>query len=387
MNRKLNNKVALLLVVLALTFTFFFGIISYALDSISGNSEIESVSNAIISDSFIYVEDFLIDDIEEVVSSSTGITMEVTPSPDGGGVTYLGTGSTVSLYEDENLTNTYTLVVYGDINGDSVSDVLDAFEMVLVCNGFKTLSGPYFLAGDLNSDGIIDSNDYQIIINIILGNEVEIPEPTTKPEITEPSTQPDVSEPNSYTVTFVDYDGTTVISTSSVEAGGNASLPAAPTKSGVTFLGWSGNYLNVTQNEIVKAVYSDEKNVICVESVKGSVGDTITLLVDIDGVVKTCGFDFTIMYDPALELVSSDADLDLDVVSNANKLENGIILNFSAASDKTKQRDIIELTFKINDTEKAELPISLSVTSIKEVSGNYIVDAPYSVVNGVVTVQ
>ena len=92
------------------------------------------------------------------------------------------------------------------------------------------------------------------------------------------------------------------------------------------------------------------------------------------------------MYDSALEFVSADADLDLDIVSNTSGIENGVKLNFSSANDKTKQRDIIELTFKIKDTSKEALPIKVSVTSIKEVSGSTIIDTDYKIVDGVVTV-
>ena len=93
------------------------------------------------------------------------------------------------------------------------------------------------------------------------------------------------------------------------------------------------------------------------------------------------------MYDPGLELVSYDDDLDLSVVVNTDEYENGILLNFSDSKDKTKQRDVIELTFKINSTTKQALPITLSVNSIKEVSGSLIIDTDYSTVTGIILVK
>ncbi|MBQ9320967.1 MAG: InlB B-repeat-containing protein, partial [Eubacterium sp.] len=116
-----------------------------------------------------------------------------------------------------------------------------------------------------------------------------------------------------FTVTFVNYDDS-VIATETVASGKSAKLPANPEKSGADFLGWSGNYANVTQDETIRAVYSDEKNVFVIDSASGSVGDTVTVLVSIDGKVKTCGFDINLFYDPALQLVSYDDDLDLDIV-------------------------------------------------------------------------
>lgn len=190
-----------------------------------------------------------------------------------------------------------------------------------------------------------------------------------------------------YTVTFVDYDGTT-LATKSVSSGATAELPANPSKNGATFLGWSGNYANVTQNETVTAVYSDTKNVFVVESTSGSVGDTINVLISVDGSVKTCGFDFTLFYDSSLELVSYDDDLDVSIIVNDSLYTNGIKLNFSDAKDKTKQRDIIELTFKIKETTQTALPIWIDMKEVFEVmDSGTIENASYTIVNGVVKVQ
>ena len=191
-----------------------------------------------------------------------------------------------------------------------------------------------------------------------------------------------------YTVTFYDYDGTTVLGTSSVAEGKAATPPTNPTKSGATFLGWNGNYANVTKNENVVAVYDDSKNIFTVESATGSVGDTVTLLVSVDGTVKTCGFDITIYYDNAiLELVSYDSDLDLDVVVNTEYLDNGVLLNFSAATEKTKSREIIALTFRIKDTTADATSVYVEMTSVKEMDGSTIIDSTCEFVDGVVTIQ
>ena len=111
-------------------------------------------------------------------------------------------------------------------------------------------------------------------------------------------------------------------------------------------------------------------------------------LVSIDGTVKTCGFDITIYYDNAiLELVSYDSDLDLDVVVNTEYLDNGILLNFSAATEKTKSREIIELTFRIKDTTADATSVSVEMTSVKEMDGSTIIDSTCEFVEGVVTIQ
>ena len=190
----------------------------------------------------------------------------------------------------------------------------------------------------------------------------------------------------SYTVTFVDYNGA-VLAEQTVAEGMDAAPPAAPAKSGADFLGWTGNYANVTQDETVRAVYSDEKNVILVHSASGTAGGTVTVLVEVTGVVKTCGFDFDLFFDPALELKSYDNDLHLDVVFNADAYDHGVSLNFSATTDKVKPREIVELTFQIDEAASGALPITVQMTSIKELSGSRIVDTDYVLVGGVITVE
>lgn len=187
-----------------------------------------------------------------------------------------------------------------------------------------------------------------------------------------------------FAVTFYDYDETTVLSSQEVSYGETATLPENPTKQGVSFLGWSGKYDNVTQNESVRAVYSDEKNVFIVSPSDISASNTVNVLVRVNGVVKTSGFDFNLYYDSNLELVSYDDDLDLDIVVTPKPAENRIRLNFSSSTDRERQRDIIQLTFKIKDVRIKNLPVSISMNSIKELYNNNPVNTNYVLVNGLV---
>ena len=59
-----------------------------------------------------------------------------------------------------------------------------------------------------------------------------------------------------YTVTFVDDDGRTVLKTETVYEGGKATPPDDPSKTGHTFAGWSGSYKNVRANTTVTATYT-----------------------------------------------------------------------------------------------------------------------------------
>ena len=64
-----------------------------------------------------------------------------------------------------------------------------------------------------------------------------------------------VVTPTEYTVTFKDWDGT-VLKTQTVEAGGAATAPADPTRTGYTFTGWDVAFNNVQSNLVVTAQYT-----------------------------------------------------------------------------------------------------------------------------------
>lgn len=208
-------------------------------------------------------------------------------------------------------------------------------------------------------------------------------ESTTSSEETTPN-ETEYSESKVYNVVFYDSDGKTVLKTQTVENGKAAFPPEAPQKTGVEFIGWSGNYCNVTDNESVKAVYNDEKNVFVAKPSAISSSNTVDVLLSLDGAVKTCGFDLNVMYDSNLELTNYDDDLDLELVTNANAYKNGIRLNFSAVNDKVKQRDIIKLTFRIKDASKKSLPVTITMNSIKEIYNNNPINSTYTIVNAVV---
>ncbi len=172
-----------------------------------------------------------------------------------------------------------------------------------------------------------------------------------------------------YTVSFFDSDGT-VLKTAQVPEGGFVEPPTAPEKTGVSFLGWSGQYTGVTNDSDVSAVYSDAKNVFAISTAKGNIGETVTVLLSLEGSVKTCGFDLNIKFDEALQLVSYDDDLDMDIIANTNAYSNGIKLNYIGTRDTTRPRDIISLTFRIRETSKLAFPIWLEMNSIYELLNN-----------------
>ncbi len=64
---------------------------------------------------------------------------------------------------------------------------------------------------------------------------------------------------NTYTVTFKDWDGTT-LKTQSVNYGTAATAPSNPTRTGYTFTGWDKSFSNITANTTVTALYTKKND-------------------------------------------------------------------------------------------------------------------------------
>ncbi len=80
---------------------------------------------------------------------------------------------------------------------------------------------------------------------------------------------------NTYTVTFVDYDGT-VLGTDSADWNTAATPPADPTREGYTFAGWDADFSTVTADMTVTALYTENVQ-LDNEPVPGTFDDTTTL--------------------------------------------------------------------------------------------------------------
>ena len=79
----------------------------------------------------------------------------------------MGTGTVVNIYNNDNdLVDSYTIVVFGDVDGDSWYDGNDAYFVNLVTNGMispDALTDAQRMAADCNHDGVIDTVDTGIL--------------------------------------------------------------------------------------------------------------------------------------------------------------------------------------------------------------------------------
>ena len=87
--------------------------------------------------------------------------------------------------------------------------------------------------GNKNSSGTVSFS------NLVYTVTYEVPKPT-------------------YTVTFVDWNGT-VLKTETITEGASATAPSNPTRDGYTFVGWDKGFTNITSNLEVIAQYEKNK--------------------------------------------------------------------------------------------------------------------------------
>ncbi|MDR2973822.1 MAG: discoidin domain-containing protein, partial [Propionibacteriaceae bacterium] len=80
-------------------------------------------------------------------------------------------------------------------------------------------------------------------------------DPSNAPIINEVEIYLDEVDPTRFTVTFVDYDGTTQLKVERVVSGADAVAPVDPSRVGYTFDGWDKSFANVTGDLTVTARY------------------------------------------------------------------------------------------------------------------------------------
>jgi len=81
----------------------------------------------------------------------------------------IATGDMVQLYKENTITQTYSIVIYGDVNGDGSISLADMVMIQRQLLNIKKLQGPYFAAMDVNHDTTCSLADMVVIQRSLLG--------------------------------------------------------------------------------------------------------------------------------------------------------------------------------------------------------------------------
>ena len=130
--------------------------------AIDENSVIDKENNVIFS------ENTICQNIEEICKTAEDITYNVEPSSSFGEHKYFGTGSVVTLYKDEEKIGEYTIVINGDLDGDSVCDALDSALAEMSMNKNKIPSAIECYAANGMPMDEININSFQYVVNTAL---------------------------------------------------------------------------------------------------------------------------------------------------------------------------------------------------------------------------
>ncbi len=107
-------------------------------------------------------------DIADILNIQNTTVYDDVPSYAYNDTKSYGTGSLFVVYENNLISEVYTVVIQGDINGDGVINVIDITELEKTVNGNKELTDIYLVAGDINNDSQITASDLQQILNLFL---------------------------------------------------------------------------------------------------------------------------------------------------------------------------------------------------------------------------
>ena len=129
-------------------------------------------TTAIIEDNFIFgfYEGITAEEIKEMITFVGNATVEVTETQRG-----IGTGSKV-IFKDKNgeTVEEYTVVIFGDADGDGWIDMFDVSYAAEVANYGVEENKTITKALDLNGDTVVDAFDISIIISVAnMENEIQ----------------------------------------------------------------------------------------------------------------------------------------------------------------------------------------------------------------------
>ncbi len=122
-----------------------------------------------IDKNVIFTSIDLCSDVEAFVALSDNYSYEINASFGNATTDFLGTGSTITIFENGEKITDYRIIVAGDLDGDSVCDVMDIMLAELCVTNNKTPSADECYAANGYASDSIDESSFQFVVNTALG--------------------------------------------------------------------------------------------------------------------------------------------------------------------------------------------------------------------------
>ncbi len=179
-----------------------------------------------------------------------------------------------------------------------------------------------------------------------------------------------------FTVTFVDHDGTVLKTCENVESGTAAAAPSDPTREGYTFIGWDKEFDNVTSDLTITAQYekvqiSYTEPTLVVDSVSAKAGDTVQVAVSLHENPGVLGAVLKLSWEEGLTLTAIENGSAFSALSlTGSKLPRTGNANFNwyateISDDQVKDGEVLMLTFTVSDTVAAGTNIALEASYVE----------------------
>ncbi len=190
----------------------------------------------------------------------------------------------------------------------------------------------------------------------------------------------------SYTVTFVDWDGT-ILKTEKVTAGGNATAPTNVSRDGYTFKGWNKSFTNVNSSITVTAVYEKITAPTVIVNSTTATGNTVDVVISLANNTGFAALKFDVAYGDGLTLTGVNF-VTIQGAYNSVPEPYGTpqtICVINPEKDITLNGALVTLTFAVSSSATVEdITIILDNENIFDSDFNSVV---FEAVNGSVTVK
>jgi len=203
-----------------------------------------------------------------------------------------------------------------------------------------------------------------------------------------------------YTVKFIDFDGTVLHTVDGIKSGDAATAPQDPAHPGYKFIGWDKSFDNVTSDLTVKALYEFDLSayttpIFAIENVYASASDTVTVNVHVKnnpgilGMLLNVNVDDSIMTLVGAEKGNVIPSLTLTPPGGLAKVSPyTLVFDGIDITDEDKADGVmLTLTFKVSDNAAAgvyNITLSYVEGDIFDANINIL---NFDIINGVMVVE